>query len=310
MRPDNAMTTVLDAMGLELGLWQRAGLVARFWVRDDDACEVTPALSRLADLATRHGIEIGLAVIPEKLQPDLIAYLCNTTTPFYPLCHGWRHANYGHPGAPAEFGADRPLPEMLRELASAQATFSRAFPVAPVFVPPFNRIADNVAAELAALGFAGLSCGSPLRLQRAARLHSRTAWLPRIPYRRSMPAPGAHAQIDPVDWTHRTARPLSAIAATLLGELRLRRKNYIPPSEPVGILLHHLIHDATIWEASDRLLSVIRSSPAAVFPGVAELFATRPLRLPASAAHPLQKSSEPCVTQSAADTHRAAPPDA
>ncbi|MFX9123728.1 hypothetical protein ABTN41_19840, partial [Acinetobacter baumannii] len=61
------------------------------------------------------------------------------------------------------------------------------------------------------------------------------------------------------------------IAETLVGELRLRRKGYVDRTAPVGLLLHHLIHDAAIWSVVDELLAVVRAHPAALFPKLAAL---------------------------------------
>ena len=53
-----------DDLARELDSWAEAGRVARFWWRDDDAIEPTPALSRLLDLGDTHGIEVAVAVVP------------------------------------------------------------------------------------------------------------------------------------------------------------------------------------------------------------------------------------------------------
>lgn len=255
----------------ELDCWRASGLSARFFVRDDDACHVTPQLERLTRLAHDHGVEIGLAVIPGKLGPDLTAYLNSGTSPFHPMCHGWMHQNYGAAGRLAEFGCERPIQVQVADLKRAHAAFAQAFDVAPVFVPPFNQIDRKTAAALPGIGFADLSSAPDMWLQRLARLHARYAWLPSIPVGSGLGLRPLDVQIDPVDWGRATARPGGAIAETLVGELRLRRKGYVDRTAPVGLLLHHLIHDAAIWSVVDELLAVLRAHPAALFPKLAAL---------------------------------------
>lgn len=75
--------------------------------------------------------------------------------------HGLAHDNHAPLDAkPAEFGPHRPLAtlreEAARALALAQARVPRET-LLPVFVPPWNRIAPDLAADLPALGYAGLS---------------------------------------------------------------------------------------------------------------------------------------------------------
>ena len=52
------------ALRHELDRWQSAGRTARFWLRDDDAVEVTDALEQLLDATRRASVPLTLAVIP------------------------------------------------------------------------------------------------------------------------------------------------------------------------------------------------------------------------------------------------------
>lgn len=265
----------------ELDAWEANDLKARIWVRDDDACHVTPALARLADLARENEIKIGLAVIPGKLGDDLTNYLNSGDAPFHPMCHGWMHQNHGGAGRLAEFGQERPLGEQLADLKRAHEVFSAAFVVAPVFVPPFNQIDVATAGKLPEIGFAALSSAPGVRLQRLARLNAKAPWLPALPVSKGFDVRRLDVQIDPVDWGRATARPERAIAETVCGELRLRRKGYVERSAPIGLLLHHLIHDDAIWSVAGEFLSVLRQHPAATFPKLSELMPRR-----SDAAHP------------------------
>ena len=266
----------------ELGRWRARGLTARFWMRDDDACEVTPQLERLAALARRHNLKIGLAVIPSKLTDALISYLGADDACFLPMCHGWSHANYGSVEEPGEFGPDRPLAAAKADCERALERFIASFGERPaIFVPPFGCITKNVEAILGDVGFAALSNGPGLTLARLARLHAKLEALPPNPIW-ALRAHPFDVHVDPIDWRRKTAHRQEHIAAALLGELRLRRKGYIPSGNPIGLLTHHLVHDEAIWSACDELLDVLQSEPAAAFADLSELFA-RDARSPSKA---------------------------
>jgi peptidoglycan/xylan/chitin deacetylase (PgdA/CDA1 family) len=257
----------------ELGRWRARGLTARFWMRDDDACEVTPQLERLAALARRRDFKIGLAVIPSRLTDTLVRSLEADDASFLPMCHGWSHTNYGSVEKPGEFGPDRPLAEAEADCRRAFERFAACFGAHPaIFVPPFGCITKDVEATLGDVGFAALSNGPTLTLARMARLHAKFEVLPPNPFW-ALPARPLDVHVDPIDWRRKTAHTPEHIAAELLGELRLRRKGYIPSSNPIGLLTHHLVHDEAIWSVCDELLDVLQNEPAVAFADLEELFA-------------------------------------
>jgi peptidoglycan/xylan/chitin deacetylase (PgdA/CDA1 family) len=259
---------------LELDRWTAEGLTAQFWIRDDDACAVTPQLERLAGLARRQRVRIGLAVIPAGLTAGLATYLKRGDAPFWPMCHGWSHTNHGRATRPAEFGPERPHAELTADLARARDAFARSLgPEPPVFVPPFGQITDEAARALQSLGFAFLSNGPTLFEARLARLHARTALLPALPWR-PRPSRRLDVHIDPIDWRAKTAHSRDAIERKLVGELRIRRKRYMAPETPIGVLTHHLVHDGAIWDACEELLAMLRGSAAAAFPDPRQLSST------------------------------------
>lgn len=260
-----------DAVHQELARWKAAGLEARFWLRDDDACDMTPQLDLLAAFAKRHGVQIGLAVVPGKLTKRLSAKLREEPEPFVPFCHGFMHTNYGPPAAPSEFGPDRPYAALQADAAHARAAFAEHFPELPgFFVPPYGRISEALSQRLPQLGFCALSNGADITAQRLARAHGLTNLLPANP----LPAPRAgdvNVHVDPIDWRAKTAHQDGVIVRQLLGELRLRRKGYACARAPIGILTHHLVHDEAIWQACESVLACLRGSPAARFPELREL---------------------------------------
>ncbi len=266
----------------ELDLWGKACARARFWVRDDDASKITPQLERLDQLATSHGIQIGLAVIPALLSADFITYLNSGAAPFFPMCHGWDHANHGVQGKPSEFGPERPLGEQLQDLERARAAFCAAFHIAPVFVPPYDNIAPSTAEALPSAGFAALSCAPSRVVQRLTRLHGRFAWLPALPVSPPLPVRSLDVHVDPVDWYRDlpTASERAEIEQKVVRELRLRRKRYVDPTTPIGILLHHLMHDDAIWAVTDELIGVLQAHPATTFLPLGEIMPAREATAP------------------------------
>ena len=242
----------------ELEAWRRRGRRAAFWWRDDDAVETTPALERLLGLAGRHGVPLMLAVIPARATPGLVERLARGRAGagagpgVVPVQHGFAHRNHAPAGERKwELGTHRPLAEVLEELARGRARMAALFGPdwCPVLVPPWNRIAPEVTAELGALGYSGLSTLGP----RAA------PWA----------CPGVrqvNTHLDIMRWAApRGFLGTAPALAQVTAHLKARRDGTADPEEPTGILTHHLAHDAEAWDFLDRLLGTLRAHPAAVF---------------------------------------------
>jgi hypothetical protein len=248
----------------ELDRWTDRGLTARFWVRDDDAHEMSAQLARLHAFAERYDLNVGLAVIPGRIRSDFPPVLADMKRRFHPMCHGWNHANYGRAGKPEEFGDGRPLAALRSDAGLAYKAFSEFFGGKETFfVPPFGRIAPTLLKELPRIGFAAVSLTGPNALERGVlRLSSHLSWLPvvKIPSNSAIPRFDTH--VDVIDWTRRTARDASAVAAELVANLRLRRRGFLPSDRPIGLLTHHLAHDENIWRLCDELLDVLRRHKA------------------------------------------------
>src|ERR1700761_3481538 len=114
----------------ELDRWADAGLTARFWVRDDDAIQVSTNLERLRALAAAYKIQVGLAVIPGKVLPDLLDFLGGSASEFYPMSHGWKHDNHSISEKPGEFGPDRPISAVITDARLGIEAFNALFPAA------------------------------------------------------------------------------------------------------------------------------------------------------------------------------------
>ncbi len=208
------------------------------WWRDDDAVTASPALDRLLTLARAAGWPVGLAVVPGRIEPSLPERIAGEPG-LDVLVHGLVHRDHAPPGEKkAEFGPHRPLPEMEEDVVRALRLAQDAFPgkALPVFVPPWNRIAPDLAARLPALGYRALSTfrADRRRLPSLAPLET---------------------HLDPIDW-HGT-RGL-ADRDGLVRDLAAA----IDGAAPVGLLTHHAIHDEAVWAFLAALLDRLAASPA------------------------------------------------
>lgn len=221
--------------GLRRALNARAadGRPVTLWLRDDDAVEPTPALERLFDLA-RAGVPVTVAAIPERTGEALAQAVAGV--PRVEVAqHGWSHANYAGAGEKKqELGAHRPLPVVVEEVARGFAKLSALHGprFVPLMVPPWNRIAPQVAATLPGAGFRALSVYGP----------ARAGTLPQV-----------NTQVDIIDWHgSRRGRPTDVLEGEILAAME---------AGPVGILTHHLVHDMAAWGFLDRLLAVTEGHP-------------------------------------------------
>lgn len=258
----------------ELDCWAARGLKARFWVRDDDACEMSASLARLHEMAARHDIVIGLAVIPSKVRPSLLKFLTEEGRRFHPMCHGWQHTNHAPAGhKPAEFGSDRPMSALIDDAQLAIGAFRKYFESCDVvFVPPFGQISRAMVRALPGIGFAGLS-GAPGWLERKlSYLPSLEIRLPNVTTPHWSGIPRLDVQIDPIDWQNRTAHSAGTICDAIVRFLRPRRMGFLSCDTPVGLVTHHLVHDERIWDACNDTLDFLRDHRAVEFLQVDQFF--------------------------------------
>ncbi|GJE40318.1 glycosyltransferase [Methylobacterium persicinum] len=209
-----------------------AGRSVHLWWRDDDAVAATPALDRLLALAA--GRPILIAAIPARTEASLNRRLAQSEGVTLAV-HGLAHENHAPPGQKsAEFGPHRPLTDLCRDALDAHRLARERLPedlLLPVFVPPWNRIAPDLAAELPRLGYGGLSAAGGAFVPGLAR---------------------ADAALDVIDWrgTRSLRDPetiLAAIAAHAEEGLAGR----------LGLLTHHLAHDEAVWDFIADLLPLL-----------------------------------------------------
>lgn len=237
------LISVLDA-------WRAEGRVARFWLRDDDAVEPTPALSRLLDLCKRYGVPATLAVIPAHAGEPLARLLRGKDGVDVAL-HGWSHHNH----APSdqkkqELGPHRAADIVLAELAAGIQRLSSLFGETffPVLVPPWNRIDKVLLPDLHGIGVAGLSVFGPEKAS-------------------GLPTVNTHADI--MDWHGtRGCRPARDIVADIVKRLAEMRDG----GGAMGLLTHHLVHDEAAWHFLDRVFAVTAGHPACRWYGLREIF--------------------------------------
>ncbi len=233
----------------ELDRWQRAGKVARFWLRDDDAIEPTEPLDRLLEISAAFAVPLTLAVIPAHTGEALADRLRRE-----PLCsvavHGWSHRNHAGPDEKKqELGRHRPVADVLAELKQG---FDQLFALygaqfVPMLIPPWNRIDAALLPQLAGLGYRALSVYGP----------ERPAALPLI-----------NTHVDVMDWQGtRGGRDPQALAVEIAARLRLMFDH----GGTMGLLTHHLVHDAAVWDFMKALFMVTADHPACHWAAVPDI---------------------------------------
>lgn len=231
--------------------WQADGRVARFWLRDDDAVEPTPALSRLIAIGDHHAIPLALAVIPAHTGEALPGFLAGHADIAVAL-HGWSHHNHAPPDEKKqELGAHRSAEIVLGELGAGFDRLQSLFPgtFAPVLVPPWNRIDKALLPRLGDIGVKALSVFGPEK--------------PGAP-----PKINTHADI--MDWHGtRGCRPTADIVADVVKRLGAMRES----GGTMGLLTHHLVHDEAAWEFIEGIVAATMNHPACRWCGLPELLA-------------------------------------
>lgn len=242
------MTGNWSPLKRELEEWQTQGLTLPLWWRDDDATSVTEPLGQLEAASRRHDLPVHLAIIPKDVAPSLVDTIA-TTDCLLPIVHGWAHENH----APAsekksEFGSSRPVEAALQDAEEGLVKLKQALGGAlrPMFVPPWNRISPELLPWMAGLGFAALSSYGPRN--------------------KLMAAPGLqqiNTHIDPIDWKgSRSLLDEDMLINQITKQLEARRAGDTDRHEPMGLLTHHLVHDAAVWNFCDRILDMLLSGPA------------------------------------------------
>ena len=224
----------------------------RFWWRDDDAGRDDERLIPLLRLAERRAAPVALAVVPDWLAGPCRARILDargTTV----LQHGIAHADHAVPPAKKiELGGNAERAPMLTYLRRGRELLVEAFGsrFLPALVPPWNRIASDVASLLPGAGFTGLSTFGPRGSVDAAT---------------GLRCVNTH--LDLAIWRD-CGRPVELGAAVeRLAELVIAHGQ-----EPIGILSHHQVMDAAAFATLDRLLALVQDHPRATLAAAGALF--------------------------------------
>jgi hypothetical protein len=237
-----------DELRRALDASAEAGRPLDFWWRDDDLQRPGGELEPLLALAGSTGWVPGLAVVPDGMDTEgLKARLEGTGAEL--LVHGFAHRNHAGAGEKkCEFPGTRPMDGMCRDAAEGFRRLNAAFGRAclPCFVPPWNRIAPELIAELTVCGFTSLSTFGP---RRAAE-----------------PAPGlkcVNTHIDVIDWRGtRRFVGIGAARAAIIRHLAAVRAGAAQAEEPCGLLTHHLIMVEQDWRELGTLAAELDAHEA------------------------------------------------
>ena len=288
------MTEAWATVEAELDRAFEAGRRLRIWLRDDDCVAVTPALERLASLCHRFDLAILLAVIPELAEPGLAEWIAAHPA-VTPCQHGFAHRNHAAPGERARELGGRPVEAVLDDLARGRAILQALFGdrLSDILVPPWNRIDADLVSWLPGLGYSALSTFGPPQPDAVRHLNCDLDIIDWRNGRVGRPIDdllrklaGLIGRGPPSSWPGLSRPPTpsggakaSEQDAGVLG----RRVGVGGRDKPghdedaardiptIGILTHHLAHDATAWAALEEMLERLRAHPAVVFTDAATL---------------------------------------
>lgn len=251
--------SVFAAVEAELDAWRQLGLTPRFWLRDDDATRPSAKLEELIAIIREFDAPLLLAVIPMQASASLAKRL-RTEPLVTPCVHGYTHRRHNAEPAPAiELGGERPADAVLAELSAGRERLRQLFGerLSGILVPPWNRIAPEVAARVHECGFTGLSTNS---------WHVNGTILPEL-----------NTQIDIVNWANGgTGHSLEWTAGELLRRLVQARAR---GGAPLGILTHHLALDGQGWQTLRDLILYLKVKKGFVFEPADTLLASCAKRL-------------------------------
>lgn len=209
------------------------------WWRDDDLECPSPELSVCLETLSEAGIAAAFAAIPSRLTSAAVEALAGTGSALF--VHGWTHTNHAPAGEKkCEFGTTRKRAERLAEIARGWERLREVGGngATACFVPPWNRIGEDLLPELSSAGIVALSgFASPKRPAPAAAV------------------PRLDTHVDLIDWRG-TGAPISAD----LFAARLFEHDGV--DGPVGILSHHRVTDRGAWTDWQPILRLLSDHPA------------------------------------------------
>ncbi len=224
-----------DTVSDELALWGDGLPPARLWLRDDDAEAPTSNLEKLGRLTGQFNVPITIAVVPQPASVALAEWIFKHKQ-FSIALHGYSHHNYAPVSEKkCELGLHRGAQVVLDELAIGRGKLGNMFGdrFIDMLVPPWNRIDQHLLSFLAELGFKSLST---------------------FTWKDFTTIPGLvqlNCHVDIIDWRgSRGGRAIDDLIGELAEALQTARES---GGAPIGILTHHLVHDAAAWDFLEQL---------------------------------------------------------
>jgi len=240
------MKSSLSQLKSALAERQRHAAPLRVFFRDDDVDEDEATLRRLLRLFLRRGAPLNLGVIPGRLTAagnELLAQSINAAPASLELNqHGWRHLNHEREGRKCEFGPGRTYEEQLADIARGQARMTEAFGPDwfPVFIPPWNRCAEDTYRAIDQLGFRALSSKLGNSVVTGYRFKEISITL------------------DLHRWRGGAClKPSEEIIDELIAQLSRQ--------QTIGVMLHHKVMDERAFYFLDAMLDTLASYPIVRF---------------------------------------------
>ena len=141
-------------------------LSARLFIRNDDVWTLEDEFRFFFERAYERGIPVVHAVIPGKMEPKLVRFLCRVKEKTPQLLdivqHGWGHANHSvDAGTKYEFGASRSVKSQREDIKQGLKKMRMAFGqlFTPAFVPPYHGYDQRTLQVLHEEGFKVFSAG-------------------------------------------------------------------------------------------------------------------------------------------------------
>lgn len=130
----------------------------RIILRNDDFGWEEPRFLRLYELCAQAAFTLSAAAIPEECR-DLDSWQFEDAKYLELTLHGYAHRNHQLEGKKGEFMDARPLETALTELSIGHKFLQERYPdlYVPVFIPPWNRVSDEIVEKLSSVGCKALS---------------------------------------------------------------------------------------------------------------------------------------------------------
>jgi len=213
-----------------------------FWLRDDDAVEPTEQLEKLLKITSSSGVPLTLASIPANATPALAERI--ESAPHVSVAiHGWSHENHASAGEKKqELGLHRGRAVAIEEIEAGLARIRELFGQCGValLVPPWNRIDPALLPTLGTMDFRALSVFGPEK--------------------RSAPIPLLNTHVDIIDWKGNRGGRSADVLFTETAQRIAQLTDH--PLDTIGVLTHHLVHDAAAWDFLERLFDRTMEHPA------------------------------------------------